>query len=93
MRGMSCLRRRVASDHGFFTSCCILPWRATLSESVEYIPPNPVRAGWVNRPEEGAWSSVHDYTGAVNDAPVIHSVLSADRVLLSTDPRTAFEAM
>ena len=46
MRGMSCLRRRVASDHGFFTSCCILPWRATLSESVEYIPLNPVRAGW-----------------------------------------------
>ena len=33
MRGMSRLRRRVASDHWFFISCCILPWGEILSES------------------------------------------------------------
>ena len=82
MRGMSRLRRRVASDHGFFISCCILPWRETLSESVEYIHLNPVKAGWVSRPEDWAWSSVHDCTGVVNDAPVTPSGLSVDRVLL-----------
>jgi len=32
MRGMSCLRGPVASDHWFFISCCILPWREILSE-------------------------------------------------------------
>ena len=33
MRSMSRLRRRVASDHGFFISCCILSWREILSKS------------------------------------------------------------
>jgi hypothetical protein len=57
-------------------------------EKVEYIHLNPVKAGWVSRPEDWAWSSVHDYTGVVNDAPVTPSGLSVDRVLLATDPRT-----
>jgi putative transposase len=57
-------------------------------EKVEYLHLNPVKAGWVSRPEDGAWSSVHDYTGVVNDAPVTPSGLSVDRVLLPTDPRT-----
>ena len=88
MRSMSRLRRRVASDHGFFISCCILSWRATLSESVEYIHLNPVKAGLVSRPEDWVWSSVHDYTGVVNDPPVTPSGRSADRVLLPTAPPT-----
>ena len=45
MRGMSRLRRRVASDDGLFISCGILPWRETLSESVEYLHLNAVKAG------------------------------------------------
>ncbi len=56
-------------------------------EKVEYLPMNPVKAGGVSRPEDWAWSSVHDYTGVVNDAPVTPSGLSVDRVLLPTDPR------
>lgn len=88
MRGMSRLRRRVASDHGLCISCFILPWRATLSESVEYLHRSPVKARWVSLPEDGAWSSVHDYTGVVNDAPVTPSGLPVDRVLLPTDPPT-----
>jgi len=57
-------------------------------EKVEYIRLNPVKAGWVSRPEDWVWSSVHDYTGVVNDAPVSPRGLSVDRVLLPTDPRT-----
>jgi len=88
MRGMSRLRRRVASDHRFFISCCILPWRATLSESVECRHLNPVKGGGASRPEDGAWSSVHDRTGVINDAPVSPSGLSVHRVLLPADPHT-----
>ena len=49
---------------------------------------NPVKAGLVNRPEDWPWSSVHDYTGNISDAPVTPSGLSVDRVLLPADPRT-----
>ena len=34
------------------------------------------------------WSSIHDYTGNLTDAPVTPSGLSVDRVLLPADPRT-----
>jgi hypothetical protein len=57
-------------------------------EKVENIHLNPVRAGWVSRPEDWAWSSVHDYTGMVNDPLVTPSGLSVDRVLLPADPHT-----
>ena len=57
-------------------------------EKVEYIHVNPVKAGLVSRPEDWLWSSVHDYTGNVTDAPVTPSGLSVDRVLLAADPRT-----
>ncbi len=50
--------------------------------AVECLYLNPVKAGWVSRPEDGAWSSVHDSTGAVNDAPLTPRGLSVDRVLL-----------
>jgi hypothetical protein len=49
MRGMSRLRRRVASYPWFCISCCILPWRETLSESAQYIHPKPVQ-GWMGEP-------------------------------------------
>jgi hypothetical protein len=49
---------------------------------------NPVKAGLVGRPEDGRWSSVHDYTGNINDAPVTPSGLSVDRVSLPANPRT-----
>ena len=57
-------------------------------EKVEYLHLNPVKAGLVSRPEDWPWSSVHDYTGNLMDAPVNLSGLSVDRVLLPADPRT-----
>ncbi len=57
-------------------------------EKVEYIHFNPVRAGYVGRPEDWPWSSVHDYTGTINQAPVTPSGLPIDRVTLPADPRT-----
>ena len=57
-------------------------------EKVEYIHLNPVKAGLANRPEDWPWSSIHDYTGTLNHAPVTPSGLSVDRILLPTDPRT-----
>ena len=49
---------------------------------------NPVKAGLVRRPEDWPWSSVHDYTGTINPAPITPSGLVVDRVLLPADPRT-----
>ncbi len=57
-------------------------------EKVEYIHLNPVKAGWVERPEDWPWSSVHDYIGAVQQAPITPSGLSVDRVLLPADECT-----
>jgi putative transposase len=57
-------------------------------EKVEYIHLNPVRAGLASCPQSWPWSSVHDYTGNLNDAPVTPSGLSVDRVLLPIDQRT-----
>ena len=57
-------------------------------EKVKYIHQNPVKARSANRPEEWPWSSVHDYTGNIIDAPVTPSGLSVDRVWLLADPHT-----
>ena len=53
---MSRLRRLVVSDRRFFITCRLLPL-------------NPVKAALVTRPEDWPWSSVHDYTGNVQDRP------------------------
>jgi REP element-mobilizing transposase RayT len=55
---------------------------------VEYIHLNPVKAGVVSRPEDWPWSSVQDYTGSINDAPMTPSGFAVDRVLLPADPYT-----
>ena len=57
-------------------------------EYVEYIHLSPVKAGWASRPEDWPWSSVHDYTGNVNQRPVTPSGFSVDRVFLPADPGT-----
>ena len=57
-------------------------------EKVEYIHLNAVKAGLAERPEDWPWSSIHDYTGNLTDAPVTLSGLSVDRVLLPADPHT-----
>ena len=57
-------------------------------ERVQYIHLNPVKAGLVDRPEDWPWSSVHDYTGGVNQVPAPPSGLWVDRVLLPADERT-----
>ena len=57
-------------------------------EKVWYIHLNPVKAGLVSRPEDWLWSSVHDYAGSIDQAPITPSGLSVDRVSLPADPRT-----
>ena len=57
------------------------------NEKVHYIHLNPVKEGLASRPGDWAWSSVHDYTGSVNHAPVTPSGLSVDRVQLPADER------
>jgi hypothetical protein len=57
---------------------------------------NPVKAGLAKCPEDGPWSSLHDYTGNLTDPPVTPSGLSVDRGWLPADPRTrahAFEGV
>jgi putative transposase len=58
------------------------------NEKVQYIHLNPVKAGLVSRPEDWAWSSVHDYVGSVDQVPASVSGLSIDRVLLPADEHT-----
>ena len=36
---------------------------AEYNEKVEYIHLTPVRAGWVAYPQDGRWSSFHEYAG------------------------------
>ncbi|MFZ0964726.1 MAG: transposase [Terriglobia bacterium] len=57
-------------------------------EKVWYIHLNPVKAGLAKRPQDWPWSSVHDYTGTINQAPITPSGLSVDRVSLPADPHT-----
>ena len=99
---MSRLRRLVVSDAWFFISCRLLPRRRILTpEEFALLAQviherraehrflfNPVKAGLARRPEDWPWSSVHDYTGNVNDRPATPSGLSVDRVFLPADPRT-----
>jgi hypothetical protein len=47
-----------------------------------------VKAGLATRPEDWPWSSVHDYTGTLNQAPITPSGLSVDRVSLPADQHT-----
>ena len=58
------------------------------NEKVQYIHLNPVKAGLVKRAEDWPWSSVHDYTGNINDAPLTAIGLAINRVLLPADERT-----
>ena len=58
------------------------------NEKVQSIHLNPVKAGLVRRAQDWAWSSVHDYTGNVNDAPATPSGLAVNRVLLPADEGT-----
>jgi putative transposase len=58
------------------------------NQKVEYIHLNPVKAGFVTRPEDWLWSSVHDYTGSVNAPAGMGSPIPVDRVTLPADERT-----
>jgi hypothetical protein len=62
--------------------------RTVRGEKVEDIHLNPVKAALAKRPEDGPWSSVHDYAGDLTDVPATPSGMSVDRVLLPADPRT-----
>jgi putative transposase len=58
------------------------------NDRVWYIHLNPVQAGRVTRPEDWPWSSVHDYIGTLNEAPITPSGLSVDRGSLPADQHT-----
>ena len=59
-------------------------------EEVEYIHPNPVRAGLVSRPEDWsrpAGSSYNEYAGMSADEQTGRCGLIVDRVRMPSDPR------
>ena len=58
------------------------------NDKVQYVHLNPVKAGLVKRATDWPWSSVHDYTGNLNDVPLTASGLAINRVLLPADERT-----
>ena len=55
-------------------------------ETLEYIHWNPVEEGLVARPEDWAWSSVHDFAG-IAPGPTSKNDLAVDRVELPLDHR------
>ena len=61
--------------------------RPFLSDRVEYIHLNPVRAGLVSRPEDWRWSSYNGYAGMGADEQNERCGLIVDRVRMPSDPR------
>ncbi len=57
-------------------------------ETVEYIHWNPVRRGWVKRPEEWRWSSAVEYGGVDSAEQEKRCGLVIDRVRLPADENT-----
>jgi len=57
------------------------------NEKVEYIHLNPVRAGWVNRPEDWRWSSYNEYAGISAEEQKKRCGLIVDHVSMPSDPR------
>jgi hypothetical protein len=56
------------------------------NEKVEYLHLNPVRAGWVSRPEDWRWSSCNEYAGMSADEQKKRCGLIVDRVRMPSDP-------
>jgi hypothetical protein len=87
---ISCLPR--LPWRGILTAPEFACWAGVIHERREkhgflLIHLHPVKAGLANRPQDGPWSSIHDYTGSITDAPVTPSGLSVDRASLPADPR------
>jgi hypothetical protein len=61
--------------------------RPFLSDRVEYIHLNPVRAGLVSRPEDWRWSSYNEYAGMSAGEQNGRCGLTVDRVRMPSDPR------
>ena len=57
------------------------------NEKVEYIHLNPVRAGWVNRPEDWRWSSYNEYADISAEEQKKRCGLIVDHVSMPSDPR------
>ena len=57
------------------------------NEKVECVRLNPVRAGWVSRPEDWRWSSYNEYAGMSADEQTGRCGLIVDRVRMPSDPR------
>ena len=56
-------------------------------EKVEYIHFNPVRRGYVQRPEDGKWSSMREFAGTTGEEQERLCGLRIDRVPLPFDLR------
>jgi putative transposase len=56
-------------------------------ETVEYIHRNPVRRGYVTRPEQWKWSSATEYAGVSSGEQLRECGLAIDRVRLPAGPR------
>ena len=54
-------------------------------EKVEYIHLNPVRRGWVKRPEDWKWSSRREFAGVSGEEQERQYGLRIDRVPLPPD--------
>jgi putative transposase len=57
------------------------------NEKVEYTHLNPVRAGWVSRPEDWRGSSHNEYAGISADEQNERCGFIVDRVRMPCDPR------
>ena len=57
------------------------------TEKVGYIHLNPVRAGWVSRPEDWRWSSYNEYAGLSAEEQNERCGLIVDRVRMPSDSR------
>ena len=57
------------------------------NEKVEYIHLNPVRAGWVSRPEDWRWSRYNEYAGISAEEQKKRCGLIVDRLRMPSDPR------
>ena len=82
---MSRLRQVVLSDRYFFVICNLLRTQVKLDDKDLAVLARviAVRRGFVARPEDWPWSSVHDYGGMRTKQP--QNLLGSGRVRLPAD--------
>jgi hypothetical protein len=93
-RTPGCLRHNDFQSSEESRSDCLFPGRSPagccrtrsrLSENVEYIHLNPVRAGLVERAEDWPWSSLRDYAGSLSGTTGAHPILPIDLLSVNAE--------